>query len=153
MVGSTPSGFTFEDGTTDNWSANGQGISDVQASTTFAHDGSYSIQGTLSNTSSTAFPYIAISTNDTSSYPHAGQTISVYVYVDNTNASLNAKLFVTNNSKWYTGDTLQLTSNTWNHLTYTVPTTTTQLQQFGIQFNSDGSGSNINVYVDGISWA
>ena len=154
-TGNGTSNFSFEDGTVDNWSGHGQGISNVQSSTMFAQDGKHSLQATLSNTSSGDFPYLAISTADTTAYPHAGQTMSAYVYVASSATNVNAKLFITDQGyTWHTGDTVQLAPNTWNHLTYTVPgNITEQPRQFGIQFNSTGSGGSINVNVDAVGWA
>ena len=152
--GNNTSMFSFEDGTTNDWNGQGKGISNVQTSTTFARDGKYSLLATLSNTSSKNFPYIAVSTADRSTYPHAGQTITAYVYIASTAANVNAKLFITeHNDTWHVGDIVPLTPNTWNRLTYTVPDSVMdQPRQFGIQFNSSGGGGSTDVYVDSVSW-
>ncbi len=148
------SSFSFEDGTTDGWDAHGQGISTAQTSTMFAQDGTHSLQATLTNTSSANFPYVAVSTADSTTYPHAGQTITASVYISGTAASVNAKLFVTEHDyTWHTSDAVTLTPNTWNHLSFLVPATVTeQPRQIGVQFNSPTSGGSTTVYVDAVSW-
>ena len=151
-TGNGTSSFSFEDGTTDGWDGHGQGISNVQSSTMFAQDGKHSLQATLSNTSSSNFPYVAVSTADTTNYPHAGQTITAYVYV--TSTSVNAKLFITEHDyTWHTSNAITLTPNTWNQLTFLIPAMVTeQPRQIGVQFNSAGGGGSINVYVDAVGW-
>ena len=149
------SNFSFEDGTTDGWAGHGQGISNVQTSTMFAQDGKYSLQATLSNTSSTKFPYVAVSTTDATTYPHAGQTLTASVYIADTAASVNAKLFITeHNYTWHTSDSVVLTPNTWNQLTFLIPMMVTeQPRQIGVQFNSTTGGGSTTVYVDAVGWA
>ncbi|GAC1434208.1 MAG: hypothetical protein PVS3B3_08680 [Ktedonobacteraceae bacterium] len=152
--GNNTSSFSFEDGTTNGWDGHGQGISNVQNSTMFAQDGNYSLQATLSNASSSNFPYVAVSTADNPSYPRAGQTITAYVYIADTTTTVNAKLFITeHNYKWHTGTSVSLTPNTWNRLTLLVPAMVTeQPRQIGVQFNSV-VGSSSNVYIDAVKWA
>lgn len=154
-TGNNTSNFSFEDGTTDGWDMHGQGISTIQNSTMFAQDGKHSLQATLSNTSSGDFPYVAVSTADTITYPHAGQTITASVYVSSTVTSVNAKLFITEHDyTWHTSDAVTLTPNTWTHLTFLIPAMVTeQPRQIGVQFNSGGNGGSINVYVDAVEWA
>ena len=154
-TGNNTSNFSFEDGTTAGWDSHGQGISPVQNSTMFAQDGTHSLQATLSNTSSTNFPYVAVSTDNTSTYPHAGQTITASVYVSAAGASVNAKLFITEHDyTWHTSDAVTLTPNTWTHLTFLIPAMVTeQPRQIGVQFNSPTSGGSTNVYVDAVGWS
>ena len=154
-AGNNGSTFSFEDGTTDEWAGHGQGISNVQNSTMFAHDGQHSLQVTFSNASSNDFPYVAVDTSNATAYPQAGQTITAYVYIDSTTVSLQAKLFITgHDNTWHTGNFVSLTPNTWNRLTFIVPSNVTdQPQQFGVQFNGTTGSGNTDVYIDGVSWA
>ena len=154
ITGNNPSNFSFEDGTTSGWDIHGQGISNLQNSTMFAQDGTHSLEATLSNTSSTNFPYVSVATDGTT-YPHAGQTITASVYIPSTSASVTAKLFITeHNYTWLTSDAIPLTPNTWTHLTFLVPIMVTeQPRQIGVQFNSPTSGGSTNIYVDAVGWA
>jgi mannanase-like protein len=155
VTGNDKLAFSFEDGSTDGWSGHGQGIVNVQNSTTVALDGKQALQVTVSNISRRDFPYISVSTSTLSSYPQAGQTITAYIYLPANAASLMAKVFVmASNYQWYSGPMLPLTPGTWNHLTYTLPSAINgPLRQIGIQFNATAdSGISSDVYIDAISW-
>ena len=154
-AGNNTSSFSFEDGTTSGWSGHGQGISNVQNSTMYAQDGTHSLQVTLSNAGSNDFPYVAVDTDNATTYPQASQTITAYVYIASTSVTMQAKLFITeHDNTWHTGDFIALTPNTWNRLTFTVPGTVEgQPKQFGVQFNSTNGTGSSDVYIDGVSWA
>jgi hypothetical protein len=153
-TGNNTSNFSFEDGSTDSWDSHGQGISPVQNSTMFAQDGKHSLQATLTNTSSTNFPYVAVSTADSATYPHAGQTLTASVYISGS-TTVNAKLFITEHDyTWHTSDAIPLTPNAWNHLTFLIPAMVTeQPRQIGVQFNSTTGGGNTDVYIDAVGWS
>ncbi len=148
--------FSFEDGGTDGWT--GQGIVKVQNSTAFALDGTHALQVTLSITSSSNFPYIAVNLANMPSYPRAGQTLTAYVYLPAsiTKVSITAKLFIVdNNYHWFSKNTVQLSPGTWIPLTYLLPPTINgQPAQLGIQFNSTISSTTISdMYIDAVGWS
>lgn len=143
--------FSFEDGGTANWNGHGQGISNVQNSTTVALDGTHSLQATLANASSRDFPYLSTDLTHQATQPHTGQTLTAYVYLASNAVSVNAKLFtIGNNYRWSTGNTTPLTPGTWTKLTYTISSTP---RGIGIQFNSSTGGNiSCSVYIDAIGW-
>ncbi len=148
--------FSFEDGGTDGWT--GQGIVKVQNSTAFALDGTHALQVTLSITSSSNFPYIAVNLANMPSYPRAGQTLTAYVYLPAsiTKVSITAKLFIVDsNYHWFSKNTVQLSPGTWIPLTYLLPPTINgQPAQLGIQFNSTISSTTISdMYIDAVGWS
>ncbi len=148
--------FSFEDGGTDGWSGHGQGIVQVQNTTAFALDGKHALQVTLSNTSSSDFPYVSVGFANLSSYPHAGQTLTAYIYLPGTSGSITTKIFVEDSTyHWFSNATVSLVPGVWNHLSYTLDSTIKgQPSQIGIQFNSTiGSTSSINVYIDAVGWS
>ncbi len=151
-----PIAFSFEDGTNDGWGANGQGITNLQNTTSVALDGQHSLQITLSNSSSGDFPYVTVDTSSLPNAPQAGQTVSAYLYLASNSVSINARLFVVNNAyQWLLHDNVTLVPGSWTHLTYTLPTTLSgNPRQLGIQFNSP-TGGNIssNVYLDAVGWS
>jgi hypothetical protein len=147
--------FSFEDGSTDGWSGHGQGIVNVQNSTTIARDGQHALQVTLNNISSHDFPYISVSTSNWPSSPQAAQPITAYIYPPDNSVGLLAKLVVVaNNYQWYSNSMVPLTPGIWNRLTYALPSAINGPPlQMGIQFNSTSdSGISTNVYVDAIFW-
>ena len=154
-AGNNTSSFSFEDGTTDGWEGHGGGISNVQTSTMFAQDGTHSLQVTLSNANSKNFPYVAVSTDNTATYPHAGQTLTASVYIASTAATVNAILLITEHDyTWHTSNAVKLTPNTWNRLTFPIPAAVTeQPRQIGVQFNSPTGGGSTDVYIDAVGWS
>ena len=153
-VSGTPT-FSFEDGGTSGWSGHGQGIVNVQNSTIVALDGKHALRVTLSNIGSRNFPYVSASTSNLSSYPHAGQTITAYIYLPANAVSLMGKVFVmASNNQWYSGSMVPLTAGIWNRLTYTLsPGFNGPSRQIGIQFNGTADSEiNLDVYIDAISW-
>ncbi len=150
-----PIAFSFEDGGIDNWSANGQGITNLQNTSTIALDGQHALQITLSNNSTSDFPYIVVDTSSQPNAPQAGQTISAYLYLASNSVSVNARIFVAdNNYHWLLQDSVPLSPGAWTHLTYTIPSSLNgNPRQIGIQFNSPTGGSiSTNVYLDAVGW-
>src|SRR5215469_1205646 len=78
---SSYSSFTFEDGTTNGWGGHGDQTIAVQNSTTVAMDGKHSLQISLADVGTGDFPFASVGQSHLASYPQAGQTISIYVYV------------------------------------------------------------------------
>ena len=149
--------FTFEDGGTDGWSGHGDQAFSVQNSTTVAKDGTHSLQVSLMNVAPGDFPFVSVGRSNLSTYPHAGQTITLYVYVPATAAvNVGAKIFVMDNQyHWFDPDAMtRLNPGSWNQLTFTLPSAVSgQLRQLGVQFNNLGTASlNANVFVDAVSW-
>lgn len=154
---SSYSSFTFEDGTAEGWSGHGDQAFSVQNSTTVAKDGTHSLQVALVNVAPGDFPFVSAGRSNLSIYPHAGQTITLYVYLPATPAvNLGAKIFVMDNLyHWFDPDAMtQLKPGGWNQLTFTLPSAVSgQLRQLGVQFNNLGTATlSANVFVDAVSW-
>lgn len=147
--------FSFEDGSTDGWGAHGSEISGIQNSTTFALDGRHALEVTFTNIASDDFPYISVDSSNLSSPPHAGQTITAYIYLPNNSASFTAKVIVMdNNYHWLYDVMIRLTPSEWNRLAYTLPSIMNgQSRQLGIQFSTlaDTPVSG-DVYIDAVGW-
>lgn len=149
-----PSIYSFEDGGIDGWTAGGQGISGLQNSTGTAQDGTHALQATLSNASSSAYPYASVKLSN--QYPQGGQTVTAYVYVASNSISVNAKVFVVDSTHtWQSGNMITLTPGSWNRLTYTLPASFSgPARQLGIQFNTpSASGISTTVYIDAVGWS
>jgi len=103
------------------------------------------------------FPFVSVGRSNLSTYPHAGQTITLYVYLPATSAvNVGAKIFVMDNQyHWFDPDAMtRLNPGSWNQLTFTLPSAVSgQLRQLGVQFNNLGMASlNANVFVYAVSW-
>jgi hypothetical protein len=152
------SSFSFEDSGTDGWSGHGSEVSSVQNGTTVAKDGKHSLQISLMNVGTGDFPFVSAGQSNLASYPQAGQTITIYVYVPATNAAVNlgAKIFVMDGQyHWFDPDAMtQLKPGQWNQLTFTLPAISSgQLRQLGIQFNNLGTSLlSTSVFIDAVSW-
>lgn len=156
---STPtsySSFSFEDGTTGGWSGHGDETVAVQNSTTVAMDGKHSLQVSLVDVGTGDFPFVSVGQSHLASYPQAGQTISMYVYVPGNLNGLGAKVFVMDSQyHWFDpGALTQLKPGTWNRLTLTLPSGVTgSLRQLGIQFNNLSNAlMSTSVYIDAVNW-
>ena len=148
--------FSFEDGSTDGWSANGAQITAVQNSSSLAQDGKRSLEVTLTNLSSSSYPYVSVSGANMESYPQAGQTLSASIYLPSNSVNLTAKLFMMdNNYQWHSSNGFSLTPGTWTHLTYTIPTgVSVPPRQLGIQFSTSmNTPVSTPVYVDAVGWS
>ncbi len=148
-----PVAFSFEDGGTDGWQQHGNGIFNVQNSATIAAQGSHSLQLTLANKSGQDFPYISVPAGGGSTFPHQGQTVYAYLYVNSNAVTVNAKLIlVDNQNHWKVQDAVALQPGTWTKLSFTVPPNF-NVQQIGIQFNAPaGSGVGADVNIDAVGW-
>ena len=151
------SSFTFEDGGTDGWRGHGDQTFSVQNSTTVAKDGKHSLQISLMNEAPGDFPFVSVGRSNLSNYPHAGQTVTIYVYMPATpTMNLGAKIFVMDNQyHWFDADAMtRLAPGAWNQLTFTLPSAVSgQLRQLGVQFNNPGTANlSPKVFVDAVSW-
>jgi mannanase-like protein len=149
------SSFTFEDGSTDGWAGRGE-VSQVQNTTAMAMSGKHSLQVTLTNMGNGDYPFITVGRSNLATYPQAGQTVTVYLYLPANSSEIEAKIFVMDDLyHWYDpGEMTVLTAGTWNHLTFTLPAGVTgQLRQLGVQFNtSNANPVSGDVFVDDIGW-
>jgi len=150
------SSFSFEDGTTGGWSGHGDETVAVQNSTTVAMDGKHSLQVSLVDVGTGDFPFVSVGQSHLASYPQAGQTISMYVYVPGNLNGLGAKVFVMDSQyHWFDpGAMTQLKPGTWNRLTFTLPSGVTgPLRQLGIQFNNLSNAlMSTSMYIDAVNW-
>ena len=147
--------YSFEDGNVSEWDIHSHQITNVQASTNIALDGKYSMQVTLSGLDGGSYPYLSLGRSGMTSFPHAGQTISMYVYVPGNTTSLTAKVFVMDSSyHWFSTTMTALTPGTWNRITYTLPSNVGDpLYQLGIQFGTlSNTPVSSDVYIDAIGW-
>ncbi len=149
------SSFSFEDGSVDGWTGRGE-ISQVQNATTMAMSGKHALQVTLTNMGNGDFPFVSVGHSNLSTYPKAGQTVTMYLYLPANSPDIEAKIFVMDDLyHWYdAGDMTTLTAGTWNRLTFTLPAGVTgQLRQLGVQFNtSSATPVSGNVFLDSIGW-
>ena len=145
--------LSFANGSTNGWSAFGQGITQPTISTTKAFVGAYSMKITLANTSEDAFPFISISHSRMPMIPKPGQMISAYIYVDNKAALVNAKIYVSEpNHNWHFSGEITLTPGQWNKVWYALPVNFTgQVSEIGLQFYTSHPGISSDVYFGGIS--
>jgi hypothetical protein len=149
------SSFSFEDGSIDGWSGRGE-ISQVQNATTMAMSGKHSLQVTLTNMGNGDFPFVSVGRSNLATYPKAGQTVTIYVYLPASSPEVEAKIFVMDDLyHWYdAGEMTTLAAGTWNRLTFTLPAGVTgQLRQLGVQFNTPSATPvSSNVFLDSIGW-
>lgn len=154
-VGNQYAAFSFEDGSTDGWTGHGSEISNVQNSAAFALDGKRALQVTLTNIANHDFPYVAVSSANVAAYPAGGQTISMYLYLPGNSIALSASIFVMDNAyHWNSASFTPLRAGTWNHLTYTLPSSFSgKPRLLGVQFSSPANAAaTSNVYIDAVSW-
>src|SRR5579859_5825003 len=149
------SSFSFEDGNIDGWTGRGE-ISQVLNTTTMSVSSKHSLQVTLTNMGNGDFPFVSVGRSNLSTYPKAGQTVTVYLYLHANSPEIEAKIFVMDNLyHWYdAGDMTTLTAGTWNRLTFILPAGVTgQLRQLGVQFNTSSANPvSGNVFLDSIGW-
>ncbi|MBV9227799.1 MAG: hypothetical protein JOZ18_00705 [Chloroflexi bacterium] len=145
--------FSFEDGGIDGWSGYGQEVTLEQNSTDNALDGTHALRVTLTNLIGHNSPYLL--SPDLTSYPRAGQTIDVYIYLPSDSVTLVAKAFVVDSySHWLSNNMTNLIPGVWNHLTYKLPASLNgHIQQLGIQFAAQaGTSMSSDVYIDAVGW-
>jgi hypothetical protein len=150
-----PVAYSFEDGGADGWQLHGNGIANVQNSGSIAAQGSHSLQLTLANKNAQNFPYIAVSAGAGPAFPHQGQTVHAYLYVNSNAVTVNAKLIlVDGQNHWDVQNAVPLAPGTWTKLSFTVPPNFNgNVQQIGIQFNAPaGSGVGADVNIDAVGW-
>ena len=149
------SSFSFEDGSIDGWTGRGE-VSQVQNTTTMAMNGKHSLQVTLTNMGNGDFPFVSVGRSNFATFPKAGQTVTMYLYLPASSPDIEAKIFVMDNLyHWYdAGDMTTLASGTWNRLTFTLPAGVTgQLRQLGVQFNTSSANPvSGDVFVDSVGW-
>ena len=149
------SSFTFEDGSIDGWSGRGE-VSNVQNSATVGMGDKHSLQVTLNNMGDGDFPFVSVGHSNLSTYPQAGQTVTMYIYLPANSPHIEAKVFVMDSQyHWFDPDAvITFQSGTWNRLTFTLPAGVTgQLRQLGVQFNTNSATPvSGNVYIDAVGW-
>ncbi|HVB74596.1 MAG TPA: hypothetical protein VNE38_13660 [Ktedonobacteraceae bacterium] len=150
------SSFTFEDGGTDGWSGHSQ-VTQLQNSSTVANGGKHSLQVTLTRISNGDYPSVSVGSSNLATYPRAGQTITLYLYLPANSPEFEAKIFLMDNLyHWYdAGAMTVLKAGAWNRLTFQLPAGVSgQLRQLGVQFNTSNiSPVNAEVFLDTISWS
>ncbi len=146
--------FSFENGAVSGWTSVGEGITQPTITTAQAFDGTRALQITLSNTTEDATPFLAIDADRLPSAPKAGQMISLYMYVENKAALVNAKIFVANpQHAWVFANSITLTPGHWNRIWYALPSDfSMQVSQIGLQFFTSTPGVSSNVDIDAINW-
>ena len=149
------SSFTFEDGSIDGWSGRGE-VSNVQNSATVGMGDKNSLQVSLTNMGDGDFPFVSVGHSNLSTYPQAGQTVTMYIYLPANSPHIEAKVFVMDSQyHWFDPDAMiTFQSGTWNRLTFTLPAGVTgQLRQLGVQFNTNSATPvSGNVYIDAVGW-
>jgi hypothetical protein len=150
------SSFSFEDGGIDGWTGRGE-VSQTQNSSTMGMGDKHSLQVTITNMGMGDFPFVSVGRSNLATYPRAGQTITMYLYVPANSPEIEAKIFVMDDLyHWYdAGDMTSLTAGTWNRLTFTLPAGVSgQLRQLGVQFNTSSANPvSGNVYLDNVGWS
>ena len=149
------SSFSFEDGYTDGWTGRGE-ISQVQNTTSISQNGKHSLQVTLTNMGNGDYPFVSVGRSNLATYPGAGQTVTMSLYLSANSPEIKAKIFVMDDLyHWYdAGDMTTLTPGVWNRLTFTLPAGVTgPLRQLGVQFNtSNADPVSGDVFLDSIGW-
>ena len=150
-----PVAFSFEDGGADGWQQHGNGIFNMQNSAAIGAQGSHSLQLTLANKSGQDFPYISVPAGGGPAFPHRGQTVYAYLYVNSNAITVNAKLvLIDGQNHWDVQNAVPLAPGTWTKLSFTVPPNFNgNVQQIGIQFNAPaGGGVGADVNIDAVGW-
>lgn len=149
------SSFSFEDGNVDGWTGRGE-VSQVQNTTSMAMGGKHALQVTLTNMGNGDFPFVSVGRSNLATYPKAGQTVTVYLYLPANSSGIEAKIFVMDDLyHWYDANEMTtLTPGTWNRVTFTLPAGVTgQLRQLGVQFNtSNANPVSGDVFLDSVGW-
>jgi hypothetical protein len=144
--------FSFEDGTTDGWTAYGTQITSVENSTDQAMDGVHSLRVSLTGVTAATYPYLAASTQAPA---QPGQALSLYVYVPQGVGTLWVRPFTMNDAyRWVGGENYTALTPGWNHVTHALPRQFTgQVIQVGLQFMAaPGTTANGSVYIDAVGW-
>ncbi len=153
----TFSSFSFEDGSTDGWAGHGSEITLVQNSASVGMGDTHSLQVTINNLQNGDFPIVSVGHSNLATYPQAGQTIAMYIYLPASSTGIEAKIFVMDNQyHWFDrGAMTSLKPGTWNRLAFTLPGAVSgQLRQLGVQFTTPGNASvSANVYIDAVGWS
>lgn len=149
--------FSFEDGGTDGWAGHSGEISSVQNSSTLGMGDSHSLQVTFTNLANGDFPFVSVGRPYLATYPRAGQTIAVWVYLPASSPPIEAKIFLMDNAyHWFDPGVLaSLRAGAWTRLTFTLPATVSgQPRQLGVQFNTPSSTPvSGSVYIDAVGWS
>ncbi len=139
---------SFEDGTTDGWSASGTPLTSVSNSTAQAFNGTNSLAVTAANFPTTNYPWIQL--------PHPsvspGQPVTAHVWIPS-GSSFWAQMFVSDaNYVWWMQGYTALTPGIWNTITYTIPAGVAgPVYALGIQFENTGSSAFTGaLYVDAV---
>lgn len=130
-----------------SWAANGTGFS-FAASNALSYAGKQSLavnfSGGTGGDSALSWSGVVMP---------AGTTITFRVWIPSGSTVTAVDLFLQdNNWNWFDTKYQNLTANTWNTVTLTVPANdTTPLQRLGVQFTTSGAWTG-TVYIDSIDW-
>ena len=146
---------SFEDGGVDGWLTK-DSSSQIQNSTTYAQDGTHSLQVSYQNTDSGTVHYhhVAMNNQTLGIQPGSGQTVSVYVYVPV--GTVSAHIYIEDaNHQWHSDPIIVLRAGQWTRLTYTIPSgTAVPLYHVGVQFAvTAATGTSGTIYIDSIGWS
>jgi hypothetical protein len=154
----TSGSYSFEDGTTDGWSADN--TDNLTNSTDYAYDGTHSLKAVINNVATDNSPlvYIANSATDSPAMPAAGQTITAEVFAPYNSPPEKLTIFVKDSAGNQFNTPFDqvpaLKHGKWFQLQYTVPSTISgQVVEVGIAFNFPGNNpKSLNAYIDNVNW-
>jgi hypothetical protein len=154
----TSGSYSFEDGTTDGWSADN--TDSLTNSTDYAYDGTHSLKAVINNVATNNFPlvYLANSASVSPAMPAAGQTITAEVFAPYNSPPEKLTIFVKDSAGNQFNTPFDqvpaLNHGKWFQLQYTVPSTISgQVVEVGVAFNFPGNNpKSLNAYIDSVNW-
>jgi hypothetical protein len=150
--------YSFEDGTTDQWSLNH--ADSLTNSTSYAFDGTHSLKLVVKSVTANGYANASINAAATGSpaMPAVGQTVSAQVYLPSGAPQVQAVVFVKDSAgtKFYTSydQVPNLPTGKWTQLQFTVPTAISgTVAEYGVRFQFPAkSSSSLNAYIDAVNW-
>jgi hypothetical protein len=150
--------YSFEDGTTDQWSLNH--ADSLTNSTSYAFDGTHSLKLVVKSVTADGYANASINASATGSpaMPVVGQTVSAQVYLPGGAPPVKAVVFVKDSAgtKFYTSydQVSNLPTGQWTQLQFTVPATISgTVAEYGVRFQFPAkSSSSLNAYIDAVNW-
>ena len=146
----TNSIYSFEDGTTDGWTASGAPFSGDANSAVRYYDGTHSLAITASAFTNSQYPYVWVIPPVARLLP--GMTVTAQVWAPS-GSNLAAQLFASDAQyTWHMEGYVTLSAGGWTTLTYTIPSgIPTPLYALGVQYlNNSGTPFSGSLYVDAI---
>ncbi len=137
----------------DGWYAKGN-VLDMRRSTEKVKNSSHALKVTFSSRSEHDFPFVAQELQPSANV-HAGQTISVDLYVPAGVATINASIFAvdTRFRWWKETQAVTFSHEGWYTLQYTIPKAFPGPgKQVGIQFGSEPFNREELVYISTMQW-